>query len=98
MFIKERNEKARYFSNVVNKFFIGQVQVYAVQLNQRYNQIMGVYINLEDKLKVGSPKQYDEWKAQRDKQFKEYLIAPKGHVFYIQKLYEQCALHTDSEI
>ena len=91
-FTDNSTEKARYFRNVVNKFFIEQVQVYAVSLNQRYTQLMDVYLELESKLETGSSKQYDKWKVQRDKRFTEYLNSTKEHVQYVKKLYKQCGL------
>ena len=91
-FTDNSTEKARYFRNVVNKFFIEQVQAYAVSLNQRYTQLMDVYLELESKLETGSSKQYEKWKAQRDKRFTEYLNSTKEHVQYVQKLYKQCGL------
>ena len=63
-----------------------------MSLNQRYTQLIDVYLDLESKLETGSSKQYDKWKVQRDKRFTEYLNSTKEHVQYVQKLYKQCGL------
>lgn len=85
-------EKARYFKNVVNQFFIGKVQVEAVYLRQRYQQLAEDYLLLEKRLWHATPKPYRQWKLQRDQDLQQALMATKVHVSYVQRLFEQCGL------
>ena len=85
-------QKARYFKNVVNQFFIKKVQVEAVHLTQRYQQLMPDYLFLEEQLQKASPKSYKTWKSQRDQVFQQALVASKTHVNYIKQLFDQCGL------
>jgi len=85
-------QKSRYFKNVVNQFFISKVQVEAVHLTQRYQQLMSDYLLLEKRLWQAAPKAYQQWKLQRDQEFQQALTASKTHVSHIKQLFEQCGL------
>ena len=85
-------EKAKYFENVVNLYFIDKVQIEAVHLTQRYQQLIPNYLKLESSLTEGMPKAYKEWKKQRDQQFELSLNASKKHVSQVQLLFKQCGL------
>jgi len=85
-------QKARYFKNVVNQFFIGEVQVDAVHLGQRYEQLLSDYLLLEQRLWKATPKVYQQWKLKRDQDLQLALSASKAHVSYIKKLFDQCGL------
>ena len=85
-------QKAYYFKNVVNLYFIEKVQVQAVHLTQRYRQLMKNYLQLESALEKGSPLNYQQWKKQRDKQFELSLNISKKHAGKVQLLFNQCGL------
>lgn len=86
-------EKAIFFKNVVTKYFIDKVQVRAVELTQRYHQLMPDYIRLELALKKGEPPAYKQWRTQRDKQLLMSLNSSKKHVQQVQLLFSQCGLN-----
>jgi len=85
-------EKAQYFKNIVNLYFIDKVQIEAVHLAQRYQQLLPSYVKLESLLLEGAPKAYQEWKKQRDQQFELSLNASRKHAKKVQLLFNQCGL------
>ena len=85
-------QKAYYFKNVVNLYFIEKVQMQAVHLIQRYRQLMKSYLKLELALQSGAPLNYRKWKQERDQQFELSLNISKKHAGKVQLLFNQCGL------
>lgn len=86
------SSQARYFQNVVNTFFVANVQSWAVALNRRYQQLMPTYRQLEQALSSGAPLSYREWAKQRDQLMSKARQATKDHATRIQQLFTQCGL------
>ncbi len=85
-------DKARYFQNVVRKYFIDGLQRHAVVLNQRESQLMPHYRSLENLLVESSPIPYRDWLTQREELIENGRLASRKHAQMIQKLYQQCGL------
>lgn len=83
---------ARNLQNVVNSFFVPNVQAYAVLLKRRHQQLMTHIHAIESALSSASPKAYKDWQMQRDRVFTLSLEATLAHVTLLQKLYAQCGL------
>lgn len=83
---------ARNLQNVVNKFFVPNVQAQAVLLSRRHQQLMPTIHAIESTLSAASPKAYKEWQKERDQVFTQSLAATQEHVGLLQKLYAQCGL------
>ena len=89
---KAPNIKAKYFHNVVNKFFINQVQSRSVLLEQRKRQLLPAIVALESSLIGQAPKSFLDWQKLRDKKLNANLELTK-HAQLIQKLFAQCGLN-----
>ncbi len=85
-------EKAHYFQNVVNKFFIKTVQARSVLLAQQYNTLMPTIIELENRLMPYALEPFKDWQKQRQRLFDHSLKITKQHALLIQQLYQQCGL------
>jgi hypothetical protein len=86
------NTKAKYFQNVVNKYFIQTVQSRAVLVNRAYQELMPDLLSLEALLLDTATPAFQEWQTQRQGIMLNALDSLKGHVLNIQKLYRQCGL------
>lgn len=86
------NTKAKYFQNVVNKFFIQKVQSRAVMLNREYNVLMPELLAMEAQLADSATDAFIEWQAARQKIMQNALNSIKTHALNIQKLYQECGL------
>lgn len=84
--------QAKHLQSVINKFFIQEVQVLSVKLEQRYQQLMPHYLNFERPLLPYANGDYLHWQQQREKVFSNGRSATKKHVELLQKLYQQCGL------
>lgn len=84
--------QAKFLDRVVTHFFAAKVQVNAVQLHQRYAQLMPPYLSLEQALSMASPLVYREWKDNRDQLMAQALTSSKQHVGMLQRLFEQCGI------
>lgn len=83
---------ARYFQNVVNKFFVEKLQKNTVLLNQREAQLMPSYRQLESQLLKHSPSRYQQWASDRNKIIANGRTATKRHAQVIHRMYVQCGL------
>ncbi len=86
------SQQAKYFSNVVNQYFIGKVQARSVKLEQRARVLMPLISDIEKHVLAYSTPEYRSWAQARDKQFKIGRAATLKHARLIQELYQQCGL------
>lgn len=85
-------QKAHFFKNVVNKFFIKSVQRHAVKLNQQAKQLIPIFSELEEPLLEYSSADYKAWARKRKQLMAQGQSATMEHVKLLQKLYQQCGL------
>ena len=78
--------------NVVQKFFVGDVQVWAAALNKRQYAISVALTQLEDAFGAVLTKEYLGWARQRDALFKKTRQAVQIHVEKLQILLAEEAL------
>ena len=76
--------------NVVQKFFIDRVQVWAAQLNQRYYELMSAYQSLETGLAQHESNLYKHWREMRDGLMQSALEVSREHVKQVQSLQDSC--------
>lgn len=89
---QQNTQQARYFSNVVNQYFIAKVQAYAVKLEQRAQTLMPLINDIEKPLLPFATADYKNWAQARDTHFRKSRAAALKHAKLIQELYQQCAL------
>lgn len=86
------NTQGKILFNVMQKFWLQQLQPWSAQLNQRAYELLPAVRALEETLANGEPASYTNWREQRDRQFDHLLLAPRRHVGAIRPLLEQCGL------
>lgn len=89
---QKTTQQAKYFSNVVNRYFIGKVQAHAVKLEQRARVLMPLISDIESRVLPYATPEYINWARARGKQFKIGRAATLKHAKLIQELYQQCGL------
>jgi len=89
---QQGTQQARYFSNVVNQYFIAKVQTQSVGLEQRAQALMPLINNIEKPLLRHATTAYKNWAHARDTQLRRGRAAMLNHVKLIQMLYQQCGL------
>jgi hypothetical protein len=75
---------------VVGKYFIGEVQIRAADLEQRYHQLLTPIRELEALLDDALHDSYRSWMQQRDQQLQRSRAAPATHVGRLQELLGPC--------
>lgn len=86
---KQPNAYSRdILSNVVEKFFVGEVQAWASALNRRQYAIMAAVRPLERVMKQDLSKDYFSWKERRDALFVNATEQIKAHVQRLKILLE----------
>lgn len=75
---------------VVAKYFVGSVQIWSAEVNQRYHQLISPLMRLEGMLIEVMPDDYRVWREQRDAGFDTALAAPASHVRSLQQLLGPC--------
>lgn len=96
-FNNKPNTKARYFKNVIDKFFIDGIQSKSVLLNKRKSQILPAIQALEESLIEQAPDSFLNWRKYRQTQFSANKEI-KRHAQLIQKIYAQCGLQAGSAL
>lgn len=86
------NPRGEILFNVVRLYFIGEVQRWAAQLNQRYYALWPALQRLETLLAAGEPASYRQWRQQRDHDIERFRLAPRRHVEALHPLLAQCGL------
>lgn len=84
--------EGRIVDNVVRTFFIGEVQVWSVQVARRRNQLMPPVLALEQSLRKEMPDAYRTWVRQRDQLLTSAADAPREHARHLAALLESCGL------
>ena len=83
--------------NVVRTFFVGDVQVWAAQLSQRYYALMTPIEQLEVTLSAGEPDNYRNWRLQRGEFLHDVRGAMRRHVALLQQVMKLCVADTPDQ-
>ena len=89
--------EARIFETVVRRYFIGEVQPWAVALARRRQLLREPLAALEGALEDVTPAAYRAWRVQRDTLLDSSIDAPRRHALAIAELLETCGLRPGSE-
>lgn len=81
---------ANIFSNVVRKFFVGEVQPWAAGLNRRFYELIEPVRELERLLGPGEPEAYANWRMARAAFIDSARASMKSHVLQIGELQSLC--------
>lgn len=84
------NEQRMRLENVVQKFFVGEVQAWAAQLSQRYYALIPPYQKLEAHFVELESEDYRAWRRERDDNMRQALESAKRHVELIQAFLKGC--------
>lgn len=79
-----------YIDNVIEKFFVGEVQVWASALSRRYYLLLPAYHSVEESLQDAFPDSYKRWKTARDRAFEQALAESQKHVQALKRLQQGC--------
>lgn len=85
-----RTERAQVLATVVQKFFVGDVQVWLAAVNQRRHQLLPPITGIEAALATVIPEAYRRWQEQRDRALDALAATPKAHVRALQDLTQNC--------
>lgn len=85
-----RDPAAKIVRSVVSKFFVTRVQARGADLNQRAYVLMTPTAKLEALLAPALPKDFRDWRQQRDAKMQDALQAPSRHVAQLQLLLGAC--------
>lgn len=77
--------------NVVEKFFVGEVQVWAADLNRRVYSLVHAYQGLEARFAEVETEAYRDWRTARDEYFESSIGATAEHVGLLQKAMHFCS-------
>ncbi|MEM9603030.1 MAG: DUF3080 family protein [Pseudomonadota bacterium] len=86
------NQQARIVLNVVQGYFVGDVQVWASSINRVLYRVMPLHQQLESELDPVQPAAYRLWAATRDTQLAAFAEAAREHVATLQPLLRSCGL------
>ncbi len=84
------NFDARILDNVIRKFFVAEVQVWAAQLSQRYYALMVPMEALENLLVAGEPPAYRDWRQHRMQFLEVARQSMRVHVHALQGVQKLC--------
>lgn len=88
----QANQQAAIFRNVVQQFFVGDIQVWAAEYNRVLYQVLGAHKALEASLLAVQPDSYRAWAAQRDTLLDNMNEAAREHVAALAPLLRSCGL------
>lgn len=83
-------EQRMRLENVVQKFFVDEVQAWAAQLSQRYYALIPPYQKLEAHFVELESEDYRTWRRERDASMRQALESAKRHVELIQAFLKGC--------
>ncbi|MEM7376364.1 MAG: DUF3080 family protein [Pseudomonadota bacterium] len=86
------NQQARIFLNVVQGYFVGDVQVWAASINRVLYRVVPAHARLEHALETVQPSVYQDWAEARDTQLNALSGASRDHVATLQPLLQRCGL------
>mgnify|MGYP003626263625 FL=1 len=85
-----RPAAATILRNVIEKFFIGEVQPWSAALGRRQHELLPLVAALEAALDSDLPMAYRQWQSRRDSQLRQWAGAPRRHVEALQAVLEPC--------
>ena len=85
-------EQGRILRNVVEKFFVGDVQRWLARVNELRYDLLAPYRELETLLGDARSGTYIEWQQRRDEQLDWLSSAPRAHVQSVRPLLASCGL------
>lgn len=85
-----RPAAARIVPNVVQKYFIDDIQPWSASLGRRYYELLPAITALEQLIAPTLPTAYLDWQIARDDQLGTWVKAPARHVQHIKKLLLPC--------
>lgn len=94
-FNKRPSIRVNILENVVETFFIGDVQQWSAKLNRRYYALIEAYQALEQTFVTVEPDLYAQWRETRDQQLKAGLTSSARHVRHIKQALNVCSPQED---
>ena len=91
-FNQQANQQGRILLNVVQQFFVGDVQVWAAEINRVLYRVMAPHGRLEAALLAVQPAAYRDWVAARDAQLAMIKSGSIEHVAAVEPLLRSCSL------
>lgn len=85
-----RPAAASTLRNVIEKFFVGEVQPWSAALGRRQHELLPLVAALESALESALPLAYRQWQGHRDSQLQHWAGAPRRHVEALQAVLEPC--------
>jgi len=85
-----RPTAADTLGNVIEKFFVGEVQPWSADLGRRQHELLPLVQALERQIGSALPPAYRDWQRQRDTDLAVWAEAPKRHVASLQATLEPC--------
>lgn len=85
-----RHKAADVLPTVARKYFVGEIQPQAAQMERRMYALLPPISTLETTLLIVLPENYRLWKTQREKLLQQVRKAPARHVAAIQRNLENC--------
>lgn len=86
-----RPAAASILRNVVEKFFVGEVQPWSAALGRRQHELLPLVTALESALESALPAAYRGWQEQRNASLAAWTAAPRQHVGELQEVLAPCA-------
>jgi len=86
-----RPAAASILRNVVEKFFVGEVQPWSAALGRRQHELLPLVTALESALESALPVAYRRWQEQRNASLAAWTAAPRQHVGELQEVLAPCA-------
>ncbi|MFV0477528.1 MAG: DUF3080 family protein [Parahaliea sp.] len=85
-----RFEAADILPNIMQRFFIGDIQPWSAALSRRYHNLLPAIKTLESLLEDTLPPAYRQWQLQRNSTIEYWYQAPVRHVHALQDILEPC--------
>lgn len=86
------SNQGRIFRRVIDKYFIGDIQVWLSRLNTLNYDLMTAYRSLETHLGNVQTPAYEQWRNRRDEQLSWLTRGPMLHVKAVQPILSGCGL------
>jgi hypothetical protein len=86
-----RPAAASILRNVVEKFFVGEVQPWSAALGRRQHELLPLVTALESALDSALPGAYRGWQDRRNASLEAWTAAPRQHVGELQEVLAPCA-------
>jgi hypothetical protein len=85
-----RHEAADILPNITQKYFIGEIQPGAAQMERRVYDLIPPITTLEELLTPVLPATYQSWKTERDRLLASARLAPRRHVARLKEILQPC--------